>query len=125
MRGKISVVWGWEGVPLNFLCLRTCADEDGDTNGPTQSGQVHVGNGSVSLELESWPMVMMLVCCSQLSHPSCVLLGPVCPADTWKTLGVRDRGRRGQRQVHSVCCCGKLGALRTALKAQKHKLTPV
>lgn len=33
------------------------------------------------LELESWPGVeMALVCSSQLSHPSFVLPGPVCPS---------------------------------------------
>lgn len=66
-----------------------------------------VGTGVLLLELESWLVVeMTLVCSSQLSHPSFVLLGPVCPSRHLEEMGskrLRTEGVRGRFIVLLLC----------------------
>lgn len=66
---------------------------------PLRVGQCLPGTEVFLLELESWPGVeMALVCSSQLSHPSFVLLGPVCPSrhlEEIKSKRLRAEGVKG------------------------------
>lgn len=48
-KGKRSLFsWGWEGVPLNLMCLRTCTDKRWGSDSLTENRQVLLGDRSIS-----------------------------------------------------------------------------